>query len=313
MDNINAYVTNVVSEEIDDKQFDIVLFNRTIQNFGITIDEARKKWNCKVVMDIDDDWELPPNHIMYHGYETIKPIIEQNLRDADMVTCTGQRLADKISLFNSNVHIHKNALPYGEHQFLPDKIHDDRVRIFWCGSVTHEPDLNILKNPMKRLHTIRDKVRMVIGGYNDSDSYSKSVWDRMFSSFTCGGTLENFKLKGLMPDEYMEMYEYADICVIPLEDGLWHSCKSNLKILESACKKVPVIVSNVQPYSLDTDAPVFFVNKQSDWFDNMKYLVLNENARKDYGEKLYEWAKQNYDYWKINADRRTAYENLITA
>jgi len=80
----------------------------------------------------------------------------------------------------------------------------------------------------------------------------------------------------------------------------WYACKSNLKILEAASKKIPCIVSDVEPYNVDEDCPVLFVKNQSDWFKYIKFLTLNKQARIDYGEKLYEWAKEKYNFTTAN-------------
>ena len=38
--------------------------------------EVKKELNCKIVMDLDDDWVLPANHINYHTYEEFTQRIE---------------------------------------------------------------------------------------------------------------------------------------------------------------------------------------------------------------------------------------------
>jgi hypothetical protein len=83
--------------------------------------------------------------------------------------------------------------------------------------------------------------------------------------------------------------------------------------LEAACKKVPVVVSKVNPYALDTDAPVFWVEHQSDWYKHLKFLINNKNARLDYGEKIYEWAIKKYHLKDINIGRKSTFENLINS
>jgi glycosyltransferase involved in cell wall biosynthesis len=108
----------------------------------------------------------------------------------------------------------------------------------------------------------------------------------------------------------MGMYSHADIMLVPLEDSEWHGCKSNLKLLEAACKKIPVICSDVEPYSND-DAPVLWVEKQSDWYKHMNFLINNPKECINLGNKLYEWAIKNYNFADINGRRKAAFENLI--
>ena len=162
----------------------------------------------------------------------------------------------------------------------------------------------ILKNPLRRLSFQKKKISMVLGGYNNSDPYSESLWKRILHNFTGGGMLDYQVLPSQPVKTYMDLYQYADIMVIPLEETEWHACKSNLKILEAAAKRIPCVVSKVLPYSLDADAPVLWVERQSDWFTHLNYLVNNEEARQDYGNRLYEWAKAKYDLIEVNANNR---------
>jgi glycosyltransferase involved in cell wall biosynthesis len=308
MEGIKGYVTNIITED-KSEGWDILLYNR-ISVYDKDWNKAKELLSCKVVLDLDDYWKLPPNHLNHGHYEEFGPRIEKNIGHSDLVTVTNEALLNKVKQFTDNVIVLPNALPFGRNQFTYDRRKSDRVRIFWAGGATHEPDLKLLKNPIQRLIGLKDKIQMVLGGYCDSDTVSKYVWDRMFSYFTAGGKLPYMKLHGTGPTDYMQMYENADIMVIPLEDTDWHSCKSNLKILEAASKRIPVIVSNVAPYNQDKDAPVLWVNNQKDWFSHLNYLINNPDAREYLGNKLYEWAKHKYNLADINRRRFEAFSSI---
>ena len=301
-------ITDTPTAEILARGFDIIFYNR-VSPFDEHWEQTKGETGCKVVLDMDDDWDLPPNHIVKEVYDVIKPRIENNMRQADMIFCTNERLRDKIAKINPNVHVITNAIPYGLDQFHDWKIDSEYIRLFWCGSVTHEHDINILKYPLMRLSDKR--VQMVMGGYSDANEASIMIWDRMASVFTNNKRIAYKILRGTDPDRYMEMYQEGDIMLVPLEHSTWHASKSNLKLLEAAAKKMPCIVSHVEPYSRDEDAPVLWVKNQSDWFKHINYLINNENARQDYGEKLYEWAKEKYNYERINAERYRLLRGLI--
>lgn len=314
MNDVTGLVTNLPQQEHLEKHWDILYFNR-ISLFDKNWQLVRETLpNTKIVIDLDDYWVLPPNHLQYYDYQfNFGAAIEKNIIEADLVTCTNERLAEKIKALNPNVHVFKNGLPFGANQFVTDKRESERIRIFWAGGASHESDIEILRQPLKKLSTYKDKIQMVIGGYTDSDPLSKKIWDRMFSVLTLGGTLPYMKLGSTMPNSYMQLYENADIMLIPLENTEWHGMKSNLKILEAACKKIPCIVSNVLPYNEDKDCPVLWVNSQKDWFLHIKDLILNPNKRIELGEQLYEWAKENYDIREINKERRQVFADLCKA
>jgi glycosyltransferase involved in cell wall biosynthesis len=131
--------------------------------------------------------------------------------------------------------------------------------------------------------------------------------------FTNGGKLANRKLISELPSNYMEHFKHADIMVVPLQESPWHASKSNLKLLEAAAKRVAVIVSDVEPYNLDKDAPVLWVKNQADWFKHLSYLVNNPDERIKMGNDLFEWAKNKYNHERINEARRSAFADLVKA
>lgn len=312
MHGTKALCTNYPAPEIVAKGWDILLYNR-LSIFDDNWPETKETLDIKVVMDMDDDWILPPNHVNYHSYEIARHRIENNIRHADLVTCTNERLAKRIREFSDNVVILPNALPFGEHQYTETRQQSDKVRIFWAGGASHEHDLAILRNPIKKLSTYKDKIEMVIGGYSDVDLITKSVWDKMASSFTSGGKLPHRKLPAAGSHDYMQMYEHADIMLIPLEDSEWHASKSNLKILEAASKRIPVIVSNVEPYSRDADAPVLWVNNQKDWNEHLNFLINKPAEREELGDRLYKWAVEKYNINEVNKERSAAFGSIIQA
>ena len=307
MNDIKGYVTNYITEDKTD-DWDILLYNRICQ-YDINWKKTKELLGCQVVMDIDDHWQLPLNHLYYNTYQDIAERIERNLMQADLVTVTNSNLLNKVKQFNDNVIVMPNALPYGLNQFNDSRVKSDKVRLFWCGSISHDNDIKILKEPLKRLQGRKD-IQMVMGGYNDSDAYTKSIWDKMFSMFT--GNLPSIKLHSTSPTMYMDMYNYADIVLIPLEDSEWHACKSNLKILEAAAKRLPVICSNVAPYNMDVDAPVLWVNNQKDWFRYINLLTNNPSLRENLGNELYAWASKRYNFKEINQQRYDAYKSIIS-
>lgn len=303
------HVCNIVTEEIlKERNFDIMLYNR-FSPYDEDWNTAKQS-GMKIVMDLDDDWDLPFNHPIYHFYEKHRERVLSNIANADMVTCTNQRLADKISKLHKNVVILPNCIPLGEHQYTEHREPSDKVRIFWAGGSTHQADIKIISNPIKRLN-VYNNIEMVLGGYTDTDELSKCVWDQIAHLFTHGGRLPNRKLNGVLPNEYMAHYEHADIMLIPLEESNWHACKSNLKILEAASKRIPCIVSNVEPYSIDKEAPVLFVNNQRDWIKHITFLINNPAQRERMGNELYEWAKTKYNYKEIGQARREAFGSLL--
>lgn len=299
-------ITDTLSEETFEGNFDIVVINRMLAN--ITPEqmiEWRKKYGFKLVVDNDDHWQLDPSHILYQHY-VLNQIPEQIvnwIQIADLCTCTHDRLAEEIYKHNTKVEILPNAIPYGEEQFIIEKKPSDLVRLFWSGSGTHGKDLEILRNPMKRINF---PVRTIIAGYNEGE---KHIWDNMICAFTNGLKLKPTIYNYNPVTEYMAAYCDSDISLIPLVDSKFNSMKSNLKVLETASKKNPAIVSNVNPYK--GFYPACHVNSQKDWYYWIKLLTHDQAARMQYGNDLYEYCNKNFNLHVVNKRRFAIYNKLI--
>ena len=299
-------MTDTISEKTFEGNYDIVILNRMLAN--ITPEqmvEWRKKYGFKLIVDNDDYWHLDASHILFQQYiiNSVPQQIINWIQVADLCTCTHERLAEEIYKLNTNVEIIPNAIPYGEEQFILDKKPSDLVRLFWSGSGTHGRDIEILRNPMKRINF---PVRTIIAGYNEGE---KPIWDGMIAAFTNGlklnPTIYNFN----QVTEYMAAYCDSDISLIPLVDNKFNSMKSNLKVLETASKKNPAIVSNVHPYK--GFYPACHVNSQKDWYYWIKMLVNDKDARTHYGNALYEYCNKNFNLHEVNKQRFAIYSKLI--
>lgn len=299
-------MTDTINEEVFKGNYDIVVMNRMLANISPEqVIEWRNKYGFKLVVDNDDYWKLDPSHILYERY-ILNNVTEQIInwiKIADLCTCTHERLADEIYQYNQNVEILPNAIPYGEEQFTDFKKESDLVRLFWSGSGTHGKDLSILRGPMKRINF---PLRTVIAGYNEGE---KPIWDGMIAAFTNGLKLNPTIYNYNQVTEYMAAYCDSDISLIPLVDSKFNSMKSNLKILETAAKRNPVIVSNVDPYLNFKHA--CHVNSQKDWYYWIKLLVNDEAARITYGEDLYEYCYKNYNLHEVNKKRFSIYNKAI--
>jgi len=301
-----AYFTDSLTEEILQENFDILLINRFIPEVHIDkLLEYKKKYGFKLIVDIDDYWYLDTSHILYSIYPS--QVIIDHIKIADLVTCTNELLWNEIRPLNSNVAILPNALPFNEDQFIDVRTESDKVRFVYTGSITHEEDIKIIQFPFKKVASdvaLRNKVHFQLCGFNDEGAGSAAIWHRMISNFTCGLKLGGTR-RYLPVTEYMNFYNDADVSVVPLKQTKFTSMKSNLKILEAGCKKIPVICSNVPPY--DTAPYVYKVNKQTDWYKGIKKLADDAIYRQEIGLANYEWCNENFNLHKVNKLRKELY------
>jgi hypothetical protein len=131
----------------------------------------------------------------------------------------------------------------------------------------------------------------------------------MIAAFTNGLKLNPTIYNYNEVSHYMAAYCDSDISLIPLVDSKFNSMKSNLKVLETAAKRNPVIVSNVDPYK--GFYPSCKVNSQKDWYYWIKLLVNDEAARISYGQDLYEYCNKHYNLHEVNKKRFSIYNKLV--
>ena len=308
-----AFFTDVLTDDILKEGYDILMINRYVE--GTTLQQIldfKAKYGFKLVVDIDDYWHLDPWHILFPTYP-YKSILD-HIKAADLVTCTNDDLRSEIRQVNSNVHVLPNALPYGQDQFtdlhLPSE--DGRVRFVYTGSVTHEKDVTLLKNPQKRVASdqyISKKVHFCLCGYDPENKYIQPVWHRMINDFLCGFKVNGYIRTQMPVTQYMNFYNEADVSIVPLVQSKFNGMKSNLKVLEAACKKIPVIASCVKPYS---ESPFIHpVHSQSDWYRAIKKMATDSIYRQELGQANHDWCVKNFSLDKVNTLRYQLLKNLL--
>lgn len=275
------FTSDFTKEEVF-KDIDILYFHWTmpIPAFGVSL--LKIKYGFKIIVDIDDSFEVPLNHIdydylvngepyIYNGQKLRKPSILNAAKDnailADVVITTTKELQKELLQYNDKVIEIPNRIPFGEGQFIPKATTSDKIRIGICGSVAHYHDWQLLKPMLQKIKNdkiLNSKIQWVICGYDSGNSRSKQVWDKIVNMFPT-----NRVISPTLPiDLYMAHYDKMDILLAPLENNSMNKAKSSLKILECAAKNVIFIGSNLYKEKSDIHYTVFI----EDWYENIKML-----------------------------------------
>lgn len=297
------------------KVAELVVWNR---DFPLGIDaaiELKRRYGFKVVVDLDDYWRLYPHHFLFDHYRqhNIQGLIVKNMKLADAVTVTTGRLADQVRQFNQNVHVIPNALPFGHDQFTSCRQPSDVFRFIYAGQKSHLHDLKLLQQPLKEIaQEGMHNISFSLAGYHHTATDKSRIWPKMENIMSAGGKMVNYRRIGNMPlQQYMNVYNEADAALIPLESNFFNSCKSNLKLLEAGCKKLPAICQRVPPYSDCGDAPVLWVDRQTDWHKHIRYLSSNPDKAAELGQQLHEWALAKYNLFDWNNVRFDLYNHIV--
>ncbi len=324
---------------------DVLMYNKWL---ALPPDEVRllKVKGMKVIVDVDDMWDIPPSHPNYQAFKINKTaeVTIEHIRLADVVTCTTERLRDKILQYNTNVVIIPNALPFDRDQYQvgnrtggKELSGHDKMRFMYLGGNTHADDIGILEGKFKRIggdSYINNRAEFILCGYNatyqDRKIYSnkedykakngnyrketklvKTDSDYMAQVFRSTNSFKVYPSVGL--EEYLNYYDSAEVALAPLQDTMWNTMKSSLKIIEAAVKHIPIMCSKVAPYTdmgIPDNCGILWVTKPQDWLELIRYCIKNPGYVQEQGEKLYEYISKDYDLVKVNELRLQVLRSL---
>lgn len=290
-------VTNLNEENL--AWCDIVHYNRHTVISPKFLSQIRDKYGFKIVVDSDDWWEVGKDHPKYEWWRqsNVALQIREHLMYADAVTTTHERLAEIIP--NKRVYVLPNALTYGEGQFAyREQPKSDRVRLLYASTVMNYSNTALIAGAMKKLKHLN--IEVIVAGEHESP-----LFDILVKNLT-DGEIPYRTFPWTDAESYMANYE-GDIGILPNKPSKFNSMKSNLKVLEYAALKLPVIVSECDPY---IGMPVNYFNGEKSFIDQVTRLVEDIQYRRDCGDKLHDWCVSNYNLRDWAESRLCVYKEV---
>ena len=116
-----------------------------IEHAKVIIPSLQQK-GIKVIMDIDDYWELSPSHPQYQYAKDIKYAdqVIDFLKLVDYVTTTTDVFASEIKKYNKNVLVFPNAVDPTAKKYQIQDIESDKVRLGFLGGSCFDDKTEIL-------------------------------------------------------------------------------------------------------------------------------------------------------------------------
>jgi glycosyltransferase involved in cell wall biosynthesis len=289
------------------RNFDVIHFHRYFGHY----DGAKELFSTlqengvKLIMDLDDHWETP------EGYFFHKELTESGLNGrgveliplVDMVTTTTELFADLIREHNENVFVLPNGLNHKDPQWEIKESNDSVVRIGWLGSKKRHHDLAIIKDAIDRIYAdeeLKGKFRFVLCGGEKEEA-------KIFQG-------EGFKhINGLPASKYGILYDEVDVCLAPIEESLFNTCRSELKISEAGMKKKAFIGQDfgIYPKRITHNVNGLLAKTSDDWYDYMKRLILNPSEIERLGNSLHGYVMERFTMENVTRQRIDLYKTLV--
>lgn len=331
-EDFDITLTDNVAEMSDEKlkKFQIVQFHKGY--VSLESNERLQKLGKKTIIDFDDYWWIPRSHMLYNQYycelkekegktyiDTSKKrkysttdFYKDMLTQFDYVTVTTPLLAEQVKPFNKNVEVFENAIDYTMPQFQIKNNPYPKMRFGWIGGTCHLTDISLLQGLGNKLGNniqLRDKYELRLFGYVKGTEYDKFV-DILTDNRRY---LDNFRaFKQTSVWDYTRYYNDLDVVLIPLVEDKFNSMKSELKLVEAATFKKPVIVSDVYPYKPFLEHKKnCLVIRHKEWDKKIKYCLNNPEHLKDMGEQLHFDLKYQFDIKTVTENRADFYQKIL--
>lgn len=304
---------------------DIVVFHRPEREGKLEMMRLLKKHGKKVVFDNDDTYkddggfrfnEYMNKERLEKGLGKLNDVIDQCIKEADLVTCSTEFLKKEYEQINPNVVVLPNCVdPFYFDE--PLKNETDVVRIGITGSVAITSDMDVLM-PIVKYYSGDKRVRLVLFSmppnqedkkmrelYSDEYKFWESVdieWQPFVPAEDYYDTLNELKL---------------DMVIIPRADTLFNRCKSNLKFLENSMLEIPTIAqaftTGDSPYQQNPEDAKYMLlaNTQEEWIEQIEKLINDKDLRIKIGKDARQYVEENYSIQKHAHKWKEVYEKLL--
>ncbi|MDO8915581.1 MAG: glycosyltransferase [Coriobacteriia bacterium] len=255
---------------------DVVVFQRPSRRPAVEALRRARVAGKMTVVDLDDDlWSIHPSnpaHRLWAETDRLR-ILEECIRTAELVTVSTPPLVPLISPMNRNVTIIQNMLPPGNWPMdLAGRREHEPLAVGWAGSGSHAQDLSILTGTVETILGAYPGIEVATAGMNDVP-------------FRPHERLRSIQPVGL--EQYASTLKQFDIGMIPLVDGRFNRCKSDLKFLEYAMMGIPSVASKVEPYEHSVEHGIngFLARNPKDWLKYLRRLIEDHELRSEMGRQ----------------------------
>ena len=258
-----------------------------------------KKLNIKVFYDIDDyifDYEKIKyldflNDNEYKGFDKQCKKINKCMELCDEYITSTENLKKIIEdKFKKPVYIKRNMASMemlvislkAKTEIIRD---DNKIVIgYFSGSKTHNKDFDLVSDTILKLMEENNSVNLKIVGclrLNDKfNKYKNRIEKVNFVDWKC------------LPYEIASV----DINLLPVEDTIFHRCKSENKWMEAALVGVPTIASyNTELERVISDGRTgLLCNDEHQWYNKLNRLVKDDEYRERIGISAHKYVLENY-------------------
>ena len=279
----------------------IVIFRCPITPEVKELIEKAHYYNKKVFYDIDDlvidkkytdkiEFVQKMNGADRAEYDDGVKRMGETMKLCDYCITTTPALARELEKYGKEVFVNKNVaseemvkLSLGAAKRVK-KNPNETVIGYLSGSITHNPDLELVKPALIKIMDEFPQVKLCIMGYLDLPKELRRFEERVIR--------KPFKDWRSLP----EVIAGLDINLAPIEKTVFNEAKSENKWTEAALCKVPTVASDFGAFQnvIRDSETGMLCGGSEEWYTKIKRLVEDEKLRKRIGEKAHKKAMRGY-------------------
>ena len=329
--NVNFIKLNSIKLDEEFRDYSVLHFHANAlmsEQFRYLLYKVKKSRNdLKLIMDIDDYWEIPEYNPAYK-FHRVKEFVKE-FRNFDAITTTTYLFKSELLKYNRDVIVLPNCIDNNIEQFKLIDNPSKRLRVGFIGGSSHLRDLMTINGFADKLQDeLQNDLQLVIGGFDlrGSSVPELNIWTQYERLFTndyklyktykdwllryCEGDYPDLdmpyrRLWAKSIDEYATMYNEIDVLIAPLEDTKFNRCKSELKAIEAGTFNKVLLCSKVGIYKKFKDK-CLYISDANSAADAIK-RCMNERFRNSLSDKLSDYVADNYNIDDINEIRIKLY------
>jgi len=238
----------------------------------------------------------------------LKENVYRAMEKAALVTVSTERLKKLYKPHAQNIVVIPNGIDFDNFPVLPERKNDGFIRLGLFGSNTHYWDWKELAPVLKKILDDFPNVKLCFNSWFTAVSKPGQSLEEMEKRVILPEIFEKLGINGHErveihePVEIGDYFEWLsrksiDIGLAPLRDSIFNRAKSNIKYLEWAALRTPVIAQDIEVYNEDIKHGFngMLAGSKQEWHQCLVELIRNEKLRHDMGQRAYLDAKSRYD------------------
>lgn len=235
-------------------------------------------------------------------------IVIDELKAAQLVTVSTQRLKDIYGKYNQNTVVIPNAVDFDNFPKLVTPRTDGIVRLGLFGSNTHYRDWKEIAECLKKILDEFPNVRLCYNTWFRAKGQAGMDMDELEKTLLYPDYFDKLGLRehpqvevftGVEIQDYFAWLEdkQIDIGLAPLCESEFNKAKSNIKYLEFSALHIPGIYADMEPYNKDVvkGSTGFLAKTYDQWMYCLRKLITDPVLRAEMGDKAHFDVRMRYD------------------